>query len=390
MFSDEPIKNVAVFSGSSNGDGSYLELAEDLGKRLVLDGFTVVNGGGPGLMDVVAKAAFEQHGKVIGIHFEHESRTPSKYNTETISYKELAPRQQKVISLAQAFIVLPGGLGTLYEFIEILAKKHLQELDSQIPIILYPREFWKPLTSMMVSQKEKGFLSEKTLESFKVAASVDEILLELNKHVAEIDQISKQRERWNKRASDWDEETKSREHYANFESGYQKFLEFEKNVLSKVSIVETAIDLGCGSGQTTTLLVEKAKQIYILDVAEEMLKEAQNKVPNAVPLHASVTLVPLPGQSIDIAVSRGIVVSHLPKTMTDKFFDELKRIVRQNGKVIFDYMSNPHSADYSNESPKIPFTMEEITQALVTRGFGNIVFDGDSKDRVVRVSADKL
>lgn len=388
MSASGQIKNVVIFSGGNEGDGTYITLASELGITLARNNFTVVNGGGPGLMDVVAKGAFEEGGKVIGVHFEYEGRMPSKYNTETLKYKELFPRQQKVISLADAFVVLPGGLGTLYELVEVMAKKYLTEISADVPILLLSKEFWNPFVRLTDLQKKRKFIGEKVINSFKVVDTIDEILTEL-KQKPQSEQIEKQKERWNTRANKWDTDIKSADHYANFEDGYEKFLDLEEKILENMKPVATAIDLGCGTGQTTSLLVGKAEKIYILDIAEEMLKKAKKKVPQAIPLCASVTEVPLPDKSVDIAISRGIVVSHLPESITGKFFSELGRMVKPAGKVIFDYLSNPDTASYQNQSPKIPFTKKEIVSLLEAQGFSNVMFDGEENNRVVRVSADK-
>jgi uncharacterized protein (TIGR00730 family) len=189
MSSSNQIKNVVIFSGGTEGDGAYVTLANELGKSLAKNGFTVVNGGGPGLMDIVAKGAFEEGGKVIGVHFEFEGRTPSKYNTETLKYKELFPRQQKVISLADAFVVLPGGLGTLYELVEVIAKKYLSEIGSDVPVILISEEFWDPFLKLTDLQKKRKFIGEKVINSFKVVNTIDEVLMEL-KQKPEIEQMN--------------------------------------------------------------------------------------------------------------------------------------------------------------------------------------------------------
>ena len=389
MYKNSNIKKVVVFSGSTEGDGSYVSLAEDLGRSLALAGYTVVNGGGPGLMEVVAKSAYENGGKVIGIHFNHEGRIKSKYNSETISYSEIIPRQQKVMSLGDAFVVLPGGLGTLYELVEVLAKKHLGDINKEIPVLLSPEEFWRPFNDIIKQQINKQFMSKEMSKKFKVVDSAKDVLAELGGS-EEVKQISEQEARWDSRAGDWDKDINSPEHYANFEDGYQKFLNYEQKILNKISSVEIAIDLGCGSGQTTKLLSAKAKKIYILDISEKMLEEANKKVPSAIPLHASVTEIPLPAKYIDLAISRGIVLSHLPAKLAKSFFEEIARIMKSGGTVLFDYLSNPDTADYKNSSPKIPFTMKEIEEKLEAQGFTEINFDGKDEDRVVRVSAKKI
>lgn len=179
-------KKIAIFSGSSEGTGEYVELTKTLGQKLAENSFTIVNGGGPGLMEVVAKSAHENGGEVVGIHFEFEGRVQSKYNTETISFTELYPRQQKIISMADAFVVLPGGIGTIFELIEVVAKKHLQEINEKIPIILVSREFWNSVLQMMRMQIDKGFIKKEMLENLKIVDSAEEVLLELKHELREI------------------------------------------------------------------------------------------------------------------------------------------------------------------------------------------------------------
>lgn len=179
-------EKIAIFSGSSEGTGEYIELTEKLGSELAKNNFIVVNGGGPGLMEVVAKSAFENGGEVIGVHFEFEGRNPSKHNTETISYTDLYPRQQKIISLADAFVVLPGGIGTVFELLEILAKKHLNEMRRKTPIILVSIEFWSGIIQMMETQVEMGFMKKEMFENFKIVDSAEEVLSELKSELREI------------------------------------------------------------------------------------------------------------------------------------------------------------------------------------------------------------
>lgn len=202
-------------------------------------------------------------------------------------------------------------------------------------------------------------------------------------------QLKQQRERWNSRAANWDEDIKNPEHYANFEDGYQKFLDFEEKELSTLKNADSGIDIGCGSGVTSVILAKKVKKIYLLDIAEEMLKKAEEKVPDSISLNSSATSIPIADGSVDVAISRGIVVSHLPEGLQNNFFDELNRILRKDGKIIIDFLSNIETADFSNASPKIPFTKEEIKEILESRCFSNIIFDGEGNNRVIRVSAMK-
>lgn len=201
-------------------------------------------------------------------------------------------------------------------------------------------------------------------------------------------QLSDQKDRWNGRAANWDNDLTNPEHYANFENGYQKFLDFEAKELTGIE-GEVGIDLGCGTGITSVLLAEKVEKIYLLDMAEDMLDEALKKVPRGIPLHHQVTKIPLPDRSIDIAVSRGILVSHLPAPLVPQFFSELKRVMKIDGKIIFDFLCNKTTASYTENSPKNPFTLEQMAEKLNNFDFDWIKFDGTNENRVVRVSAIK-
>ncbi|KKS77041.1 MAG: SAM-dependent methyltransferase [Parcubacteria group bacterium GW2011_GWC1_43_11b] len=202
-------------------------------------------------------------------------------------------------------------------------------------------------------------------------------------------QLSSQKERWGGRASDWDEEIKKADHYANFENGYQRFLDLEKELLKKLSDLEAGIDLGCGTGVTSKVLAEKVKTIYLLDLSSEMLKEAKKKVPKSIILESSVSSIPLSDNSVDVAISRGVVVSHLPKELVEDFFTEMARIVRAGGLILFDFINRLDTVDFKMESNKNVFSREQIKLELEKRGFENMNFDGEENYRVIRVWATK-
>lgn len=201
-------------------------------------------------------------------------------------------------------------------------------------------------------------------------------------------QLNDQRERWNSRAGSWDNELTKPDHYANFENGYRRFLDFAHEELLGVS-ADVGLDIGCGTGITSVLLAEKVKTLYLVDIAEKMLEEAVKKIPDAIPLNSLATEINLPDASVDIAISRGILVSHLPRELVPDFFGELKRLVKPQGMIIFDFMCNPGTADFKLSSPKNTFTLEKMTKELTNIDFGQIKFEGNNENRVVRVSAIK-
>jgi len=205
--------------------------------------------------------------------------------------------------------------------------------------------------------------------------------------MTEIDKIfSSFRERWNGRAATWDTEILKPEHYANFEEGYRKFLDFETVVLNAFPKALVGIDLGCGTGIAAEPLSKKVEKLFLLDIAEQMLEEAKKKYPDAVLLHESATSIPLGCSSVDIAVSRGVLISHLPQGEYQNFLCEVNRILRPGGLFIFDFLNNLETADFHLSSEKTVFTKQSITEELKKYGFGDLVFDGQDTSRVLRVA----
>lgn len=133
------IKNICVFCGSSTiVDGKYLRAARDVGVMLAQNGYGVVYGGGNiGLMGAAADAALEAGGKVIGVipKFLRDKEVAHKGLTELHLTETMHERQVGMAERSDAFVVLPGGLGTLAEFFEVLTWKQLGLHDKPIMLV---------------------------------------------------------------------------------------------------------------------------------------------------------------------------------------------------------------------------------------------------------------
>ena len=204
---------------------------------------------------------------------------------------------------------------------------------------------------------------------------------------ADRQQLKDQEERWDSRASSWDKEIQDEDSYVNFENGYEEFLAVQKELLNDMGNVGVGIDIGCGSGVPSAMLANYVSTLYLLDLSEKMLEEAKKKVPGAILLHTTATEIPLDDRTVDVVISRGVVVSHLPHSIYMDFFKEVQRITKDGAVLLFDFMSNMKSADFVNQSPKISFSEKEIEEILTSHEFTNITFYGEPINRVVRVSA---
>ena len=143
-------KIVSVFGTSKTQPvDEVFELAETLGRLLAENGFTIANGGYGGTMLAAAKGAVAAGGKVIGVTSTAFKRSEAnEYVTEEISTECLSERLAKLIELGDAYVVLPGGTGTLLELADVWEHKNKGFAGANKPIILVGA-FWAPLASMM-------------------------------------------------------------------------------------------------------------------------------------------------------------------------------------------------------------------------------------------------
>ena len=114
-------------------------------------------------MNQVLKGAYEKKGKTIGVRLYQEGKVQSPFVTKSFFYRQLKPRQAKLISLADGFLALPGGIGTFYEIFEVLSLKRKGEIKMNTPLILigeYYEEFLK-----LISLMEKEGLVQKSIHN---------------------------------------------------------------------------------------------------------------------------------------------------------------------------------------------------------------------------------
>lgn len=153
------MKNICVYCSSNLGaNGIYIEVAQKLGKLLGNSGYNLVYGGANvGLMRATAEKVLEHGGKVTGVitHFLAQKHLTQKNITELITVETMQERKAKMAEMADAFIVLPGGFGTLEELFEILTAGQLGFHDKPVAIINTNNfyDFLKQQLDMMVSER---------------------------------------------------------------------------------------------------------------------------------------------------------------------------------------------------------------------------------------------
>jgi uncharacterized protein (TIGR00730 family) len=130
-------------------DSPYYRLAERTARLLSDAGFTIISGGGPGIMEATNKGAFEGSGLAVGLNIDLPREQPSsRYQHISLRFKHFFTRKAMFAKVATAFIVLPGGFGTLDELFEALTLVQTGK-TRQMPIILVHEPYWRGLIDWM-------------------------------------------------------------------------------------------------------------------------------------------------------------------------------------------------------------------------------------------------
>ncbi len=173
--------SVSIFgSARTPEDHPYYKLAEEISLNLSNSGFAVVSGGGPGIMEAANKGAFAGDSPSVGLNIllPHE-QSGNPYQDISLSFKHFFARKVMFVKHASAYVVMPGGFGTLDELAEILTLIQTGK-SPRIPVILVHRPFWEGLVEWLKGTlvKEKT-ISESDLDLFCILDDPQEIVDEI-------------------------------------------------------------------------------------------------------------------------------------------------------------------------------------------------------------------
>ena len=166
------ISSLCVYCGSGPGnDPAFMQAAADLGRSLAEHKINLVYGGANvGLMGMVARSALEHGGHVTGIIPEFLKNRETMLDTiqETITVPDMHTRKRLMFERADAFIALPGGIGTLEELVEQLTWAQLGQHSKPI-LMLDIKDFWKPLLVLLAHMRQAQFIREGLEVNYLVA-----------------------------------------------------------------------------------------------------------------------------------------------------------------------------------------------------------------------------
>lgn len=171
--------NICVYCGSANGtEPHFVKAAEEMGERIAAAGHGLVYGGGDnGLMGRVARATLASGGRVVGIIPDFLKRRESMLHEaqELVVVPDMHTRKRMMFERADAFVALPGGVGTLEELVEQLTWVQLGRHTKPV-VIADIGGFWRPLLSLFAHMRASGFIRQEFELRYLVAERVADVL----------------------------------------------------------------------------------------------------------------------------------------------------------------------------------------------------------------------
>ncbi len=177
---------VTVF-GSARFDEQhpYYALGREVGRRMSELGFTVMTGGGPGLMEAANRGAKDVGGRSVGCNIRlPEEQDPNRYLDRSVTCQHFFVRKVLLFKYSYAFVALPGGIGTMDELFEALTLVQTRKIEG-FPIVLIGRSYWQPLVTLLHGMAMDHTISADDLNLLLVTDDLDEAARHLRRNAIE-------------------------------------------------------------------------------------------------------------------------------------------------------------------------------------------------------------
>ena len=188
---------ITVFGSARFKEGHvYYEAARSFGKRIADIGFNTMTGGGPGIMEAANRGAFENGGMSIGCNIKLPfEQLANKYLHRNITFEHFFVRKVLLVKYSYAFIIMPGGFGTMDEFFEILTLIQTKTVTN-FPVVLFGKEYYKPLLEVMNRMLEQDTIAKEDLELVICTDNEDEAMNHIQSYVTTNYKIKPRKRNW--------------------------------------------------------------------------------------------------------------------------------------------------------------------------------------------------
>ncbi|MCF6338960.1 MAG: TIGR00730 family Rossman fold protein [Gammaproteobacteria bacterium] len=164
-------------------ENPYYQQTVEMAKRLAKEDFSIITGGGPGIMEAANKGAFESKTKSVGLNIRlpHE-QTANPYQDITLDYRYFFVRKVMFVKHSMGYVCMPGGFGTMDEFFESLTLMQTQKIYP-MPMILFGVEYWRGLIEWMKSTMiPNGTVSATDFDYITLTDDIDQVVETMIKH----------------------------------------------------------------------------------------------------------------------------------------------------------------------------------------------------------------
>lgn len=166
---------ITVFgSARFKEDHPHYQSAREMGRQIAAMGFTTLTGGGPGIMEAANRGAFETGGMSVGLNIKlpfEQSGNP--YVQTSVTFEHFFVRKVMLVKYSYAFVIMPGGFGTMDEFFETLTLVQTKTLV-RFPLVLFGSAFYQPLFDYMEDMAQQGTISKEDLSLVLLTDSIAE------------------------------------------------------------------------------------------------------------------------------------------------------------------------------------------------------------------------
>lgn len=188
---------VTVFgSARFKEDHPYYQQAREFGRRIAALGFTTMTGGGPGIMEAANRGAYESGGTSVGCNIQLPfEQKENPYLHKSVTFEHFFVRKVLLIKYSYAFIIMPGGFGTMDEFFETLTLVQTKTI-TQFPIVLFGKEYYRELLETIEDMAVKGTIAKEDMDLVLVTDDIDEAMAHIHNYITTNYKVKPRRRLW--------------------------------------------------------------------------------------------------------------------------------------------------------------------------------------------------
>lgn len=176
---------ITVFgSARFKEDHRYYIAAREFGKRISALGFVTMTGGGPGIMEAANRGAFENGGVSVGCNVQLPfEQHPNPYMNKWITFEHFFVRKVLLVKYSYAFVIMPGGFGTMDEFFETLTLIQTKTI-TQFPIVLFGKDYYKELWDVLEHMANNRSIAKEDLSLVLLTDDIDEAMAHIRTYIS--------------------------------------------------------------------------------------------------------------------------------------------------------------------------------------------------------------